>query len=319
MVGLGRWGGVLLESVQRKSTTVRFGAVVTRSPDKHADRAAREAMTVLGSLEEALAQPDIDGIVLATPHSQHAAQILLCAAAGKPVFVEKPFTMTRASAAQALAAAERAGIVVAAGHNRRFLPAMRTLKQAVDDGRLGSLLFMEANMSSDVSRRYTADLWRVAPGESPAGGMAGAGIHLIDTMIHLAGPIREAQAWSSRRVLEVPMDDTTAALFTFASSARASLTTIMATAPTFRFQVFGTGGSAELRGRDSLAFVALDGQRDRHDFPPFDMEQAELEAFAAAIRGEAPYPVAPDEILNGVAAFEAVVRSAEIGQPVAVA
>ena len=92
--------------------------------------------------------------------------------------------------------------------------------------------------------------------------------------------------------------------------AGAVLSTIMASVPTFRAQVFGTKGAAELRGSESLEFTMLDGKIDHLKFPPTDIERAELEAFADAISGVAPYPISRPDILNGVAAFEAVGVSA---------
>lgn len=317
IVGLGRWGRVLVDAVQGHAGNVRFTAAVTRSDDGRA--AARDAgLAVLPDLDAALADTTLDGLVLATPHSLHAEQILACVSAGKPVLVEKPFTLTAESARRAIDAARAAGVLVAAGHNRRFLPAMRRLKQAVEAGELGQALFVETNFSANAAGRYRPDQWRVVPNESPAGGLAGAGIHMIDAVIHLAGPITEVFARSRRLAPGSLLDDTTGALFGLASGGGASLTTVIATASTFRLQLFGTAGAAELRGPDHLVWTDLDGVVRDERFAPTSTERAEIEAFAAAIDGAASYPVPLDEVENGVAAFEAVVRSAETGAPVAI-
>ena len=231
IVGLGRWGLTLVESVQGVSDRVRFTHVVTRAPDRVSVAADRLGLALLPDLAAALGDPRIDGIVLATPHSLHADQIIACAEARKPAFVEKPFTLTFADAVRAMAAVRSAGIVCAVGHNRRFLPAIIELAAMAHAGRLGQILFMESNFSGNVAGKYSPDLWRVAPGESPAGGMAGAGIHVLDTMVQLLGPIAHVTAYSSRQVLDVPMDDTTTAILVSRSGAAASLVTLMATAP----------------------------------------------------------------------------------------
>lgn len=325
IVGLGRWGKVLVDSVQGRSGIVRFGAAVVRDPAKSAADAQARGLGVHADLEAALRDPAIEGIVLATPHSQHAAQIEACALAGRPVLVEKPFTLTHESAKVALAAAHRAGIVVGAAHNRRFLKPIADLKAMIMAGDLGTILHIETNFSGNAVGRYTKEMWRVAPGESPAGGLAGSGIHHIDTIIHLEGPIAEVYALSTRRVHDVPLDDTTAVLFRMVSGATASLLTMTATVPVYRVQVFGTKGSAEVkgqaekRGSETLEIVRVSGERETRAYEPFDIERAELEAFADAVTGRAPYPIGADEILNGVAAFEAVPISAERRAPVAVA
>lgn len=324
IAGLGRWGKVLVDSVQGRSDSVRFTAAVVRDPARAAADAAARGLAVHDRLEAVLSDPTIDGVVLATPHSQHAAQIIACACAGKPVFVEKPVTLTRASAAEALAAAEAAGVAVAAGFNRRFLTVMRDLKALVESGELGTVLHIETHFSGNVAGRYRPGMWRIAPGESPAGGLAGSGIHQIDAIIHLAGPITEVFAVSTRRVHSFEMDDTTMVTFRLASGAVGSLLTMTATAPLWRITVFGTKGraqaegAADRRGTETLEVVLLTGDRQHRSYAPFDIERAELEAFAAAITGRAPYPIPAEEVLNGVATFEAVSLSIERHGPVAI-
>ena len=91
------------------------------------------------SLDEILADPEIDAVVFATPHSEHGAQVERAAAAGKHVFMEKPFTLDRHSAARALDAVARAGVVLGVAYPRRFHPNMRELKRRIDDGLLGTI------------------------------------------------------------------------------------------------------------------------------------------------------------------------------------
>src|SRR4030095_17207113 len=83
--------------------------------------------------------PNTAAVVFATRHSEHGPQVERTAAAGKHVFMEKPFTLDRASAARALDAVARAGVVLGVAYPRRFHPAMRELKARIDDGRLGPL------------------------------------------------------------------------------------------------------------------------------------------------------------------------------------
>src|SRR6478609_7982608 len=98
IVGLGRWGQNLVNSVQGKSTKIRFVAGVLRNPEKARDYADANGIALHSRLDAVLGDPRIDAIVLATPHTAHAEQILACVRAMKPVFTEKPFTLTLASA-----------------------------------------------------------------------------------------------------------------------------------------------------------------------------------------------------------------------------
>ena len=310
IMGVGRWGRVLIEAVHGQSDIVRFTSAVSRTPDGIRDYCESRGVAVVSSYESVLSDAAIDGVVLTTPHSMHAEQVIAAANAGKPVFCEKPFTLTRESAEKAVSAAESAGIVLAVGHNRRFLPAMQKLKGLVETGELGKIVHIEGNMSGHVGTRYQAGMWRVDPEESPAGGMAGSGIHVIDAMIHLCGPIRAALAQSYRLIHEIEFDDTTSMLFRFVSGATGYLTVMTATAPTFRMQIFGDRGAAELRGEQVLELVSVSGEKTIWEYPAFSTERAQLEAFADAIAGKAPFPISPQDVIAGVAAFEAVPKSA---------
>jgi predicted dehydrogenase len=310
IVGLGRWGQVLVDAVQGRSDKLRFARAVSRTPEKAAAFAAQRGLALGGDLAAVLADKAIDGIVLATPHSQHAEQVAATASAGKPVFVEKPFTLDKASAEHAVAAARRAGIVLAFGHNRRFLPAMAELKRRVAAGELGELMHVEGNFSAPGGYRYGRGHWRADRAESPAGGMAGLGIHLVDAMIHLCGEMETVHAISRRRVLSVDVDDTTCALFGFRNGMSGMLATLTATAPIWRLRVMGSRGWAEMQGESRLVGAGLEGPVTETTFPPVNAERAELEAFADAIAGGAPYPVPAGEAVHGVAVFEAVARSA---------
>ncbi len=310
LVGPGRWGRILVEAVQGISQEVTFTHAVARSPEKA--RGWCDARCIaLDELPNVLAAPQIDGVVLATPHSQHAAQIAQVARAGKPVFCEKPVALSVADARAALDAVRSGGVAFAAGHNRRFLPAVARMKRMIDAGELGRVLHAEGNMSSHVGigEVYTPDIWRLADGESPAGGLAAAGIHLIDLMIHLLGPVASVVAQSDRLVHEIDHDDTTAMMLRFASCASGYVGTMTATAREFRLQVFGDAGWLELRGETELTWSPVEGVRRTWRYPSVATERLELEAFAAAIRTGTPYPISDDELINGIAVFEAVSAS----------
>ncbi|MEM7025605.1 MAG: Gfo/Idh/MocA family oxidoreductase, partial [Pseudomonadota bacterium] len=271
---------------------------------------ADHGIALTDTLDHVLADPGIDGVVLATPHSQHAAQVAEVAAAGKHVFCEKPFTLTKVTAEQAVAATQRAGVVLAVGHNRRFLPAIGELRRMVRAGDLGRILHIEGNMSGHVGGRYRDGIWRVDPNESPAGGMAGSGIHMIDAMIDLLGPIGEVSAQSDRLIHDFQFDDTTSMLFKFTGGQTGYLVALTATAATLRLQVFGEHAAAELRGENVIEVVPVQGETVTRTYPASDINRAQLEAFGEAIEGKAAFPVPLNDVIAGVAAFEAVAASA---------
>ena len=311
IIGPGRWGRILVEAVQDVSETVTFTHAVARSPEKSKDWCADKGISLGSSFEDVLSNPDIDGIVLATPHSQHAEQITQAASFNKHIFCEKPVTLTKSSVAGAMQAVRSSGVIFAAGHNRRFLPAVAKMKEMISGGELGTILHIEGNMSGHVGSMYTSDMWRVDPVESPAGGLAGAGIHVIDTMIHLLGPITAVSAQSDRLVHKIEIDDTTNMLLRFERGATGYLTAMTATAPIFRVQVFGEKGWLELRGENDLAWTPVQGVRAVWTFAGVSTGRLQLEAFAESIRSGTEYPIAIDDVINGIATFEAVSKSIE--------
>ncbi len=314
IVGLGRWGRRLVDSAQDagrpKGDLIRFTRAVTRTPARASDFAERHGMAIDDDYAAALADPAVAAVAIATPHTRHAEQIERAAAAGKHVFVEKPFTLTAESARRAVAACETAGVVLALGHDRRFLPAMSALKEMIESGELGQALHFEGQFSSPYGLDLTPEIWRSESAESPAGGMTSLGIHCIDAFIHLAGPIARVQAYSLRQALAVESHDTTAVLLRFAAGATGLLGTLTATAPLFRLQAFGAESWARIDEDGSMTVRAIDGRPRTREFEERDTCRSELEAFAAAVAGGDPYPLPTDQAIHGVAVLEAIVESA---------
>jgi predicted dehydrogenase len=312
IVGLGRWGKGFLESVQGKSRRIRFVRGVDTAPDVARDLAARHGFEPSSDLAEALADPAVQALVLVTPHSLHREQVVACALAGKPVFCEKPLALTAADAQIMIAACASAGVVLGAGHNRRWWPAIRELKRVIESGALGQILHVEGHNSNENSNKVP-DGWRTLPSESPGGGMTGAGLHALDTFVGLVGPVRHVYG----RILErkpppAPLD-TVSVLIEFADGTSGLLATVRATPFYWRIHAFGTQGSAEVLGETELVLRMSGKPPRRLEMEPVDSQLAELEAFADAIEKRAPFPIPPLQMLQTVAAFEAVVRSLETG------
>ena len=330
IVGLGRWGRTLVGAIQGKSTEFRFTAGHSRTRASAEPFCAEHGIAWRDDLDQILGDPEIDAVVFATPHSQHGAQVERTAAARKHVFMEKPFTLDVPSAEKALAAVARAGVCLGVAYPRRFHPAMIELKARLDAGRLGVPTHAETAQASPAGH-FMPDgyYWRADPQEAPAGAMTATGVHNLDTLIYLFGHIDEVYCLSLHRAL-TRLEDTTSVLLRLANGMSASLYCSLVTAPTYRFAVYGTKGRAELQGQEpDFRFTpvpeAMPVGRHRAaepeilEYKGFNALAAELEGFAAAIEGRRPYPITAAEILHGVAAFEAIVRSAAAGQPIKVA
>jgi predicted dehydrogenase len=330
MVGMGWWGRTLVEAVA-DSAQIRFvaGATRTVSPEVSAFAAAQQ-LRLAASYEALLADPSIDAVVLATPHSRHSAQTIAAAQAGKHVFCEKPFALTKADAAAAVAATTQAGVTLGLGYNRRFHPEMTKLRQQIQSGALGTILHFEATMTFPNALLLKPEAWRAQREETPCGGLTPMGVHAIDGMIDLGGEIDQVYCQSFHRVVPVDSDDTTSMLFRMKNGASGYLGTMTATGPGFSFQVFGSKGSVRLEGMTHVAgasseerrtrlfstgkFQPIKGPAEVWDAARLDVTRACLEAFATAASGGTPYLIPTGEMIHGAAVTEAVVRSAASGQ-----
>ncbi len=325
IVGLGRWGRSLVASVQGKSDDIRFVLAHTRTPATAEDFCRDNGVALVDGFDAILTDPNVDAVVLATPHSQHEAQVIKAAAAGKHVFVEKPLTLDRKSADAAVAAARRAGKVLAVGFTRRFHPAIGEVRARLADGRLGALVAMVGQHTTSTGAFIPPDNWRADPQESPAGAMTAVGVHLLDHMIEFGGRVRDVEC-ATRRHGAGPADDTTTILLRHDGGVTGTIFCSVATATNFNFTVYGTKGLAEVSRPNLQRFRFVPGS-DRAptgpviappdeivEHPDFDMLNAELTAFARCIREDKTYPVAIEDVLHGMSVFDAVVRSAQSGK-----
>ena len=330
IVGLGWWGRVLTDAVQGKSDAIRIVAGQTRTRSKAEEYATEKGFRLLDTYADVLADPEVQAVVLATPHSAHRDQIIAAAEAGKHVFVEKPITLTVADAEAALSAVDAAGVGFGIGFNRRFAPAILELKQRIDSGALGTLLHFEGTMTAPIGLTLAAEAWRADAEEAPAGGLTPMGIHLIDAIIGLAGPITEVYCKSVNVVVAYGGEDTTSIVMQLASGPTAYVGTTMASGVGFRMQAFGTGGWVEIRNPalNRLEFVPnaakpMSGQHKAPEpevieYEAFDSVRAGLEAFAVSAEGGPAFPATRTQVLQGTAALEAIVESSRTGRPVAV-
>jgi predicted dehydrogenase len=316
--GAGHWGTRLIESVQGKSTKIGFVAAVTRNPAGKRALANRFGLALTASYTDVLADRAINAVILATPHSQHAGEIVAAAKAGKHVFCEKPFTLTRGDAEAAIAACRAAGITLHVGFNRRYAPAYADMTRRIAAGEIGVLRHIEGQFSGPPSYQTEPGNWRSNQFESPGGSMTARGVHVVDSMVHISGPVSTVFAFSDRLQHEIDVDDTTACLLHFAGGVTGTLGTLHATSAFYRIHAFGSKGALEMRGETELLVSDLAGNVQRMTYDAINKERAELETFADAVAEGMKFVIAPEEIVNTVAVTEAVAASARTGKAVTI-
>jgi predicted dehydrogenase len=317
VIGLGRWGKGIIQSA-RAGTRLRVIRGVSKEPELVRDFATEHGFALSTEFEETVADPRVQAVLLATPHSLHVGQIAAVAAAGKPVWCEKPLALNLADAQRAVDACRKAGVVFALGNNKRCFASMLELKRVVAEGLIGEVLHIEAHFCNEHSTRVTGG-WRDDPREAPGGGLTGAGLHLIDAFVNLVGPVAQVDARLYVQKGAPDPRDAAAVLMQFKSGATGLLGTVRAAPAYWRVHVFGTKGWAEARDETTIT-VALNGQTPRvQQLAQTDSLGVMLEAFGESIETGKPFTVSTDEMLGVVAIFEAAIASMASGAPVAVA
>ena len=313
IAGLGRWGRNLVEAA-RKGGRLK----VTRAVEIGHARGfcAEHGLDLTDDFEAVLGDAAIEAVLLATPHSLHMAQVIAAAAAGKQVFCEKPLALRRDHAAKMFDACREAGVTLAVGHNRRFWPSMRALREIAASGELGDILHVEGHNSNENSQDITQG-WRLSPEESPGGGLTGAGLHVLDAFVSMMGPARQVYARLNSREKGPPPLDSAMLAIDFANGVTGTLATVRATPFYWRVHVFGTKGSAEVLDEVTMVLRKSGSKPERKSYPAIDVLAAELAAFADAIEKEKPFPAAEAEVLATLSAFEASLQSMQSGLPVA--
>ena len=317
VVGVGWWGRVLADAAGR-GTGLGIAACTGRSPENRATFAKTYGCRDLASYEAVLADPAVEGVLITTPHSLHAEQVVAAARHGKDVFVDKPFSLTTADGRRATEACRRAGVVLAVGHQRRRQAASRALKGLVDEGALGRVAQIEGNFSADIGFNLKPGMWRTDRAETPGGAMTNLGIHHVDTFQYLLGPIVRVMALSRRVALtDVQIDDATSILFEFASGGLGYLGTSWVHANrTAVIALYGTEAQAWSEADGARLFLARRGASERTEvsLTPVDAVVEELAEFARCVRERGQPEVGGEVATANVAVLEAIVESIETGR-----
>lgn len=313
IIGLGAWGKRLVDSVQENSDSVGFKTAVTRTPAKVAEFAAGHGIELGDDYQAILDDAAIDGVVVCSPALVHVEQTLAAIGAGKHVLVIKPLAVRRADAEAIYRAAENKGVFVGLGYERCFLPAADELRRRVRAGALGDIVHAEGNYCVGRYHDMARDNWKTDAAVVPPGAFAD---HMLYMMIELIGPVEALTASGSHMATDLDVCDTSSVTLRFAGGVSAHLSAIGVTSAFARLHFFGTKGWAEIRGASRFEFAPLEGEREVIEFPAFDTLKCQLESFAAAALGGIAFRVSTQNAIDGVAAVEAMARSAESGAPV---
>ena len=205
-------------------------------------------------------------------------------------------------------ACKKKKIILAVGHNRRFLNTYNFLKKIINNKKFGKITHLEGSFSGKSSFKGSEKSWRNTIKETPLGGMTGKGIHITDLMINLTGSFKKIISRSKNQLGNTNLDDTTDLLIEFKNGATGYLSTILATVKYWEIKVFGSNGWIKIEDEKKLSYKIGDNEVKRPNIKFEDIEKLELEAFAKSSIYKTKFPVDLKEVLENTRLFEEAVR-----------
>ena len=320
VLGMGWWSDVLADAIKR-SRELEIVACFTRSEDKRRAFAEKYNCRAAASYEEILADRSIAGIINTTPNNVHLETTRAAAEAGKHVFLDKPIANTVREGREIAEVCQRAGVVLALGYQRRRESHFRWIKAEIDAGRFGKLVQAECNISRDRLGQFDLSSWRYTAAGMPGGVMLQIGIHYVDVLEFLMGPITSVSARLAQLVLPGDNPDVANMILQHENNALSNLTASYASASEFyMMNIYGKEASAYYdlfsglrhfkRGETSARAIATEKN---------DTIREELEEFAHCARSGGKPETDGFWAARNLAVIKAGVRSARERRVVEVA
>ena len=224
--------------------------------------AAENGCAIFDSLEKLLADRSVDIVNICTPSGLHAPIAVAAAKAGKHVIVEKPMAITKEQIDDIATAAKKNDVKIAVITQLRFTPAVRKLKEAIDGGRLGKLLFADFRMKYyRCPEYYSSSSWRGTKAMDGGGALMNQGIHGIDLMQYLMGRVKSVYADCRTLLHDIEAEDTANLLVEYDCGAIGVIQGTTAAAPGYprTIEISGTKGTVILE-EDSIKQWDVQGE-----------------------------------------------------------
>jgi predicted dehydrogenase len=324
IIGLGNWSRQIFQAVSRLPEAKITGCY-SRYPNTKKAFAAEFNCVPYEQYEHMAEDPQIEGIIVMSSNLAHEQDVTLAASRGKHIFVTKPIAATVTSGKRIINICTQNDVILAVGHQTRREPALRKLKSVLDSGELGAVRLVEANYSTPNGLKIKQGDWRWSDKECPGGALIQIGIHVIDTLLYLVGPIRRVFSWQERGGLKAEIPGVTATLLEFESGLRGYLGSSYSCGFSHWIQVYGTAKNAFFSELGGLTLTEDSWERGEvreqvappaNVTPPMPAIVEEIGEFVRCIRtGENP-EIGGEAALHNLAVVLAAVASNKLGSPV---
>lgn len=312
IIGAGGVAGIHA-AILVKDSRIQLHSFFDVEPDRANALANRFGGSAAQSVDELLQQ--CDAAFVCTPNTTHEEVATKVLDAGRHVFCEKPFALNLASAARLRDRAERSGLVYQVGHNRRFAPVYKILKDTIDRNDLRPL-----SVHAKMNRGELVNPPWVWNARLTGGFLYETPVHMFDLMTYFFGPVESVHA-AARAHQHDELDDFSI-LLTFQSGLQATMKTYAHASwhfPFERFEVYGLHSTYETFEMEKISFTnGLESRTTTLDFSLASMHEKwgyieEDRLFVDALDGKSPAPVTAEDGYRVVELIEACYQSARDG------
>jgi predicted dehydrogenase len=319
IVGLGRWATAHAAAAVR-SDEVEFVNCFARSESsRQAFKDAHGIGSSASSVEELVSDPRVRAVVVSSPNDVHASQIKTVVEAGKPVLVDKPMAVDVSEGLDVLRLASLAPVGVA--HHARRLAGHRAAKAWVESGG-GQVRTAHGDFSNSRGGSMKPDAWHRSVRGSEAGVLIQVGIHQVDTLLYLLGPVRSVNARFAYGALGREIPDAALVTMEHVSGAMSTVSSSWTTPSHYRTDLLATGGnlmftldhghwsSGDVDDFGALVLDTGDGEPAAYPIDKGDPLRDQLEELGLAAADGTPMTVDAMAGLRAIAVVEAAVLSA---------
>ncbi|MCB0284491.1 MAG: Gfo/Idh/MocA family oxidoreductase [Calditrichaeota bacterium] len=226
IIGCGNVTEVKSGPAFQKTEGSELVAVMRRNGDLARDYAQRHKVPKwYDDASELINDPDVDAVYIATPPSSHKKYTLQAAAAGKPVYVEKPMALNAEECREMVEACKTANVPLFVAYYRRALPRFLKIKEWIDSGVIGKVRFVNISFyqpQSDKDVKADSSNWRVQPEIAGGGYFVDLASHMLDFLDYVLCPVKEAQGFPGRQTQIYPAEDIVSGSFLFKSGVQVS-------------------------------------------------------------------------------------------------
>ena len=318
-LGMGWWSDVLADAI-KKTNKLDIVSCYSRSEEKREKFAEKYNCSAASSYEEILQDDSIEAIINTTPNHVHLETTEKAAKSKKHVFLDKPIAHNIKDGKKIAEICTRENIVLSIGYQRRRENQFRWIKKEIEKGNFGKMVQAECNISRDREGQFELGHWRYESEGMPGGVMLQIGIHYVDVLEFLMGPVKSVSAKTAQLVLPGENPDIANLILEHENGALSNLTASYASASEYYLMnIYGKTATAYFNHFDGLRILSRGEESPSHvNFTKNDTIVEELDEFANCIRENSKPEVDGFRAVESLAVIMAGVMSAKENRTVKV-